>query len=51
MASRLSRQGDGADVELGFLDKEQPSPSMIGVIVVRMEAICMEDLSYSEITL
>ena len=29
-ASRLSRQGNDPDVELGFLDEEQPSPSMIG---------------------
>lgn len=29
-ASRLSRQGDDPDVELGFQDEEQPSPSMIG---------------------
>ena len=29
-ASRLSRQGDDPDVELGFLDEEQPSPSIIG---------------------
>ena len=29
--SRLSRQGDDADVELGFLDDEADSPSMLGM--------------------
>jgi len=29
--SRLSRQGDDADVELGFLDDEAGSPSMLGM--------------------
>ena len=29
--SRLSRQGDDADVELGFLDEEAGSPSMLGM--------------------
>ncbi len=29
-ASRLSREGPDADVELGFLDEDQASPSMLG---------------------
>ena len=29
-ASRLSREGPDADVELGFLDEEAASPSMLG---------------------
>ena len=50
-ASRLSRQGDDPDVELGFLDEEQPSPSMIGGVSQPTKDPYAENLSHWEVTL